>query len=199
MTHRQRQRSARCRRNVTARWRWTLDPADTGEATTDRKSSKSRPANLYHDFASGERDDRPGLDSCVRALRKGDVLVVLKLDRLGRSRSHGAAARPDRATTRKRQQRRPHPISASDSTNRTRSAGIRTDPRPTQESGGRRSHQIMPDALRFPVLIVAGFGASPVWNAPGQPPCCEARDMRPGGLTLSLWTKHKPSRRRKTD
>ena len=29
----------------------------------------------------------------------------------------------------------------------------------------------MPDALRFPVLIVAGFGASPVWNAPGQPPC----------------------------
>ena len=26
-----------------ARWRWTLDPADTGEATTDRKSSKSRP------------------------------------------------------------------------------------------------------------------------------------------------------------
>ena len=33
------------------------------------------PANLYHDFASGVRDDRPGLDSCLRALRKGDVLV----------------------------------------------------------------------------------------------------------------------------
>ena len=88
-------------------------------------------ANLYHDFTSGVRDDRPGLDSCVRALRKGDVLVVLKLDRLGRPRSPGAAGRPDRATARKRQQRRPHPSSASDSTNRTRSAGIRTDPRPT--------------------------------------------------------------------
>ena len=44
--------------------------------------------NLYHDFASGVRDDRPGLDSCLRALRKGDVLVVWKLDRLGRNVAH---------------------------------------------------------------------------------------------------------------
>ena len=33
-------------------------------------------ANLYHDFASDVRDDRPGLEGCLRALRKGDVLVV---------------------------------------------------------------------------------------------------------------------------
>ena len=46
------------------------------------------PANLYHDLASGVRDDRPGLDSCLRALRKGDVLVVWKLDRLGRNLAH---------------------------------------------------------------------------------------------------------------
>ena len=78
-------------------------------------------ADLYHDVASGVRDDRPGLDSCVRDLRKGDVLVVWKLDRLGRPRSLGAGGRPDRATARKRQQRRPHPSSASDSTNCTRS------------------------------------------------------------------------------
>ena len=44
--------------------------------------------NLYHDLASGVRDDRPGLDSCLRALRKGDVLVVWKLDRLGRNLAH---------------------------------------------------------------------------------------------------------------
>ena len=44
--------------------------------------------NLYHDFASGGRDDRPGLDSCLRALRKGDVLVAWKLDRLGRNLAH---------------------------------------------------------------------------------------------------------------
>ena len=47
--------------------------------------------NAYHDLASGGRDDRPGLDSCLRALREGDVLVVWKLDRLGRSGSHGSA------------------------------------------------------------------------------------------------------------
>ena len=41
--------------------------------------------HVYHDFASGVRDDRPGLDSCLRALRTGDVLVVWKLDRLGRN------------------------------------------------------------------------------------------------------------------
>ena len=45
-------------------------------------------ASIYHDFASGTRDDRPGLDSCLRALRKGDVLVVWKLDRLGRNLAH---------------------------------------------------------------------------------------------------------------
>ncbi len=44
--------------------------------------------NLYHDLASGVRDDRPGLDSCLRALRKGHVLVVWKLDRLGRNLAH---------------------------------------------------------------------------------------------------------------
>ena len=44
--------------------------------------------NLYHDLASGVRDDRPGLDNCLRALRKGDVLVVWKLDRLGRNLAH---------------------------------------------------------------------------------------------------------------
>ena len=46
------------------------------------------PVNLYHDFASGVRDDGPGLDSCLHALRKGDVLVVWKLDGLGRNLAH---------------------------------------------------------------------------------------------------------------
>jgi len=46
------------------------------------------PGHLYEDLASGKRDDRPGLAACLKALRRGDVLVVWKLDRLGRSLPH---------------------------------------------------------------------------------------------------------------
>lgn len=44
--------------------------------------------HIYEDFASGKIDDRPGLDACLKALRPGDILVVWKLDRLGRSLTH---------------------------------------------------------------------------------------------------------------
>lgn len=44
--------------------------------------------HLYEDRASGARDDRPGLASCLSFVRPGDVLVVWKLDRLGRSLVH---------------------------------------------------------------------------------------------------------------
>src|SRR3954471_9134310 len=36
----------------------------------------------------GTHDDRVGLKTCLAGLRAGDVLVVWKLDRLGRSLSH---------------------------------------------------------------------------------------------------------------
>ncbi|MGY3134568.1 DNA invertase Pin-like site-specific DNA recombinase [Bradyrhizobium sp. USDA 4501] len=47
-----------------------------------------KPDHLYEDLASGRRDDRPGLAACLKALRQGDILVVWKLDRLGRDLRH---------------------------------------------------------------------------------------------------------------
>lgn len=40
---------------------------------------------IYHDIASGAKTARPGLEQALAYLRKGDSLVVWKLDRLGRS------------------------------------------------------------------------------------------------------------------
>jgi DNA invertase Pin-like site-specific DNA recombinase len=44
--------------------------------------------HIYQDKASGKHDDRPGLVACLKALRKGDLLIVWKLDRLGRDLRH---------------------------------------------------------------------------------------------------------------
>lgn len=43
---------------------------------------------IYEDLASGRFDDRPGLNSCLKALQPGNTLVVWKLDRLGRNLRH---------------------------------------------------------------------------------------------------------------
>ena len=46
------------------------------------------PDALYEDKASGKKDDRPQLAACLKALRAGDILMVWKLDRLGRDLRH---------------------------------------------------------------------------------------------------------------
>jgi DNA invertase Pin-like site-specific DNA recombinase len=46
------------------------------------------PRHLFEDHASGAKDDRAGLTHALSFVRPGDVLVVWKLDRLGRSLSH---------------------------------------------------------------------------------------------------------------
>jgi DNA invertase Pin-like site-specific DNA recombinase len=43
---------------------------------------------IFTDKASGASHDRAGLDACFNQLRSGDVLLVWRLDRLGRSVRH---------------------------------------------------------------------------------------------------------------
>jgi DNA invertase Pin-like site-specific DNA recombinase len=64
-----------------------------GSQTTDLQRDALLKAGIdeqhvYEDYASGKNDNRSGLEACLKALREGDVLVVWKLDRLGRNLSH---------------------------------------------------------------------------------------------------------------
>jgi DNA invertase Pin-like site-specific DNA recombinase len=43
---------------------------------------------LFCDKISGAKEERPGLPACNDALRRGDTLIVWRLDRLGRSMRH---------------------------------------------------------------------------------------------------------------
>jgi DNA invertase Pin-like site-specific DNA recombinase len=51
--------------------------------------------HVFTDTASGSSAKRPELARCLASLRAGDVLVVWKLDRLGRSLSHLVAVLSD--------------------------------------------------------------------------------------------------------
>ncbi len=64
-----------------------------GSQTIDLQEDALRAAGvlkeyIYSDRTSGSKEDRPGLNSCLQSLRSGDVLIVWKLDRLGRSLKH---------------------------------------------------------------------------------------------------------------
>lgn len=43
---------------------------------------------IFTDKVSGSKSERPGLDACLKELKKGDILLVWRLDRLGRSMPH---------------------------------------------------------------------------------------------------------------
>ena len=64
-------------------------------STTDQKLEPQVDAlkaagceTVFEDVISGAKADRPGLNEALAFLRKGDTLVVWKLDRMGRSMKH---------------------------------------------------------------------------------------------------------------
>ena len=67
--------------------------SDSGRQNTDLQRDALLAAGIdarhvFEDHASGAKDDRTGLAQALEFVRPGDVLVVWKLDRLGRSLSH---------------------------------------------------------------------------------------------------------------
>jgi DNA invertase Pin-like site-specific DNA recombinase len=63
----------------------------TGDQTLDLQRDALREAgciDIYEEQASGARMARPILSAALRACREGDLLVVWKLDRLGRNTKH---------------------------------------------------------------------------------------------------------------
>ena len=63
----------------------------THEQTLDLQQDALKEAGcqqIYTDTASGAQTERKGLQEALQYLRKGDVLVVWRLDRLGRSLKH---------------------------------------------------------------------------------------------------------------
>ena len=65
----------------------------TAEQSLDMQTNALRkygvsPKRIYSENISGVKRKRPQLDAALRALRKGDTLVVWKLDRIARSFQH---------------------------------------------------------------------------------------------------------------
>ena len=59
--------------------------------TLDQQNEALTAANViktFFDTMSGARDDRPGLAELMAYVREGDMVVVWKLDRLGRNTLH---------------------------------------------------------------------------------------------------------------
>ena len=63
----------------------------TGEQILDLQKDALTAAGceaIHTDIMSGTKESRPGLDEALSYIRKGDTLVVWRLDRLGRSLKH---------------------------------------------------------------------------------------------------------------
>lgn len=65
-----------------------VSTAEQGTALQTDALYKAGCKRIFEDTVSGAKAERPGLSSALEFLRDGDVLVVWRLDRLGRSLPH---------------------------------------------------------------------------------------------------------------
>ena len=65
-----------------------VSTADQTLALQDDALGRAGCEKIFHDVMSGSTTERPGLSEALAYARSGDVLVVWKLDRLGRSLAH---------------------------------------------------------------------------------------------------------------
>ncbi|MGL4968490.1 MAG: recombinase family protein [Inquilinus sp.] len=65
-----------------------VSTADQDPALQLDALAKAGCTRVFQDKASGGKADRPGLTAALAFVREGDILVVWKLDRLGRSLPH---------------------------------------------------------------------------------------------------------------
>ena len=63
----------------------TLDQELDSQIETLKKFAKDDDYVLYHEKLSGKDTNRPELRKMMRDLEKGDMVVVIKIDRLARS------------------------------------------------------------------------------------------------------------------
>lgn len=68
----------------------TVTQANSGTSLATQRDALAEAGceQVYDDVISGAKDVRLGMDEMLRAVRAGDVIVVTKLDRLGRSMRH---------------------------------------------------------------------------------------------------------------
>ena len=65
-----------------------VSTADQTLALQDDALRRAGCEKMFHDVMSGSATERPGLSEALAYARSGDMLVVWKLDRLGRSLDH---------------------------------------------------------------------------------------------------------------
>lgn len=83
-----RQKPARPQRCLVGYARVSTEEQDATLQLEALRRHGCRPERIFVDTASGAHAHRPGVEACLASLQPGDVLVVWRLDRLGRSMPH---------------------------------------------------------------------------------------------------------------